>query len=928
MDDLEKADNIKFIANPDGFDMTKLFTFNNNEQNKNDTKFVIIGNLIDSTSENGCDFLEYKIYNIRNIIKCVTDPNYYLIFGPRDLNKLKIYNLFFLVGKNNMNNMNDTKIYSAVYNFIDNIEYNEIIYPRDNVEIINQAGQTETINMYNYIDFAISSNDMLKFYYPFWTFGTNYGINKGVQFITTNGASDYKFFSRFIEIFYDIDALNLIFTIPIELDTMGNKNILNDINKIKGSVEYKDFIIGFEKCDTLKCYSKQIYEKFNLIFKENNDRLKFNEFEKKMLDILAYYTMKTFHLMLQQPLPNSSYNPSSANINNLRGLLYNLYKSNKNKFIHTYIDKNNDYIRCILSYGGLNKKLAKNGEYAFKKIFDKIDKLSELYLVLSSNEYNDNKITEVESIRNGVLNYLNKIIKSQHSENKNVRENKKKKTSERSPLFNPDFLWGGYNFFKSRGIIGDKIEYINVDLQNCCNFINSFLTDIIDQILNNYAIGYEQKPSTYNIFLSLMIENFLCTKTLFKNTDEFNNSAVCVNPFENTMFNKVFSSRNVSPIVSDIFNIRYNDDITDNFINIKDQVIIQITGHANNYSKINPHKSTYSDALIYGALIDLYGKYNGDYKSFLICLDNSVFFNSVLERNYESRAIFSYNTDEKKINKIDDQEITSYGGLHRYKVKNKICLYDMYRKHMVNNLDIKDTILIDTNLFDTLIDFKKMQDGRQQLNYYGTSNNNIILSTIGIEQNNVNNDAAVKNADTDANSDTDTNTDTDTDTDIEEVEEDEENDDLNNYPNIAFTKLNEKKLDDAVNKILNLRGDYGKNVFLNLADDLKLHNFARDYIQLNIDKISVDNTLDDTLKASLLAELKYYFNKDGEGNIYTFNHYTEKLNENNDYKYGKKYSVKDYIKQVKEILKKHKEIKSSEKLLKFKKKVKKVNKGK
>ena len=74
---------IKIIANPEGFDLEQLF--NIPDIHDDDIK-IICGNLIDSCSESGCEFIQKKMFNIRNIEKCVYSDKYRLIYGPRDLN--------------------------------------------------------------------------------------------------------------------------------------------------------------------------------------------------------------------------------------------------------------------------------------------------------------------------------------------------------------------------------------------------------------------------------------------------------------------------------------------------------------------------------------------------------------------------------------------------------------------------------------------------------------------------------------------------------------------------------------------------------------------------------------------------------------------------------------------------------------------------
>jgi hypothetical protein len=51
---------IKIIANPEGFDLDKLFDIP--DVTTNEVK-IICGNLIDSCSESGCEFIQKKMFN-------------------------------------------------------------------------------------------------------------------------------------------------------------------------------------------------------------------------------------------------------------------------------------------------------------------------------------------------------------------------------------------------------------------------------------------------------------------------------------------------------------------------------------------------------------------------------------------------------------------------------------------------------------------------------------------------------------------------------------------------------------------------------------------------------------------------------------------------------------------------------------------------
>ncbi len=767
MEQLKNAKNIKFIANPDGYNVKNLFQIDNKISSNYDTKYIILGNLMDSTSESGIEFLDTKIYNIRNIITCISDNNYYLILGPRDLNKIKLlplsfinlkeytsandaekdrkekdrkekiksrieimllkdqyvsyYNEEYIQGKTEDITYIDkdgiTKTYTQYNNTRQNIEYIkyfdtiDLNYPKS---YTTDTDLLDLVNVEDHIEFVVDTDSFRKNFYPFWIYN-NTGFNI-IDSYENGNLRTYMFLARFIEIFKDIDGLNLIFTIPIELDFLGNENILKDLNNKR--LAYND--TDYNRCFSIKDYAKKIYEKYNKIFKENEINMPLTEFEKKILNILAYYTLKLFNLMLSEPSGRIDHKKYSQKYNNeyLRGILKILYY-NKTKFIHTY---NKDNIRCILSYGGLNKKLAANGVKSLQKIYDELNNLQELQQVLSNmdkhNGYDDNRVNQ---IKNSVLAFLDTKMSNQNS------DSYKKLSLPKNPSVIKNIMYGGYNFDKN------KVKLLDVNLDKICIEINNFLLKIVDKIFEDYStmvsyVGYKE----YNInllFLMLMIENFKCDIRDYK---DIKDKKICLQPFDEKNYNQIFSSRHISPIVSDIFSIRYNHDETDCFLNKQDPMIIQITGHANNYVNNNPYKLLQNDSLIYGTLIDLYGKYDMDYKTFVICLDNSSFFNSVLENNYESRAIFSYSYNEGQDFAIDDpQGLSYYNSLEFYKIQTKISLYREYTQDIIPDSkdDKNNKFIINNSLFDALVDFSRLKK-YNHLNYYGSQNNNIYVSNV------------------------------------------------------------------------------------------------------------------------------------------------------------------------------------------------------
>jgi UDP-2,3-diacylglucosamine pyrophosphatase LpxH len=79
-----------FISDPEGHDiMTNGFKLGE------DDSLYILGDLTDSTVSPGVPlasldkFLELKSFNLRNIMRVVADKRIHLIFGNRDLNKIR-----------------------------------------------------------------------------------------------------------------------------------------------------------------------------------------------------------------------------------------------------------------------------------------------------------------------------------------------------------------------------------------------------------------------------------------------------------------------------------------------------------------------------------------------------------------------------------------------------------------------------------------------------------------------------------------------------------------------------------------------------------------------------------------------------------------------------------------------------------------------
>jgi hypothetical protein len=348
----------RFIANPEGFDIDELIHLQG--EGAFTGKIRICGNIMDSNTEKNVTFMPKKCYNIRNIEKCANntkDSKYILYFGPRDINKIKIMALTEMVASPDSSN-NSAKDYAK--NFIKSYTdtYNTFVYPNETI--------LENIN------FAVKEMD--KTFFTFWN-----THDKGIDVANRiksegNKLNNCKFLKRFIEIFYDIDAMNLLFSIPYELieycynieDT--NKEMYNEIDKeifAKGKFE-------------------EVYKNFITLLNEKKDIINDETIEK--LDKLAFYTIVAFRKMLNngQPPPKKDSERSM-----LDGLLFKMFTNTKNCLVDAKEVVNNS-ILSIISYGGINKHLAKNGKKPLEKLYKKLQSFEQLYrAVFNKNRYID-----------------------------------------------------------------------------------------------------------------------------------------------------------------------------------------------------------------------------------------------------------------------------------------------------------------------------------------------------------------------------------------------------------------------------------------------------------------------------------------------------------------------------------------------------------
>ena len=231
---------IKVIADPEGYNLiTQAGGIDDKIDDKTD--LYVCGDIIDSTFIGNLEkeekYISAKSYNLHNIRCCAFMDNVKLIFGNRDLNKLKCKYLCTL--KEIDNNPVITEL-TNINRFIESFNAGDIDLSFDvyNTFINNISKYTDKIK-------DIWAINNLNSWYPFW--GTIDRKKKG----TTQkdwSKSEYDinkiFYERFIEIFGQdtvkgtMSADNLLISIPAELK--DTKLFTNTTTRDK---DYKAFVI-------------------------------------------------------------------------------------------------------------------------------------------------------------------------------------------------------------------------------------------------------------------------------------------------------------------------------------------------------------------------------------------------------------------------------------------------------------------------------------------------------------------------------------------------------------------------------------------------------------------------------------------------------------------------------------------------------------
>jgi hypothetical protein len=196
--------NIRVISDLEGFDIEMYF--------HNTYDLFVCGDILDSTLVTAMKgkFLELKSNNLKNILHCACNPNVRLLFGNRDLNKLKCKYLA------------------------------ELNHAGEHTENFNNGNIELSFESYNVLKEKINKEQVWKVsdmnaWYTFWA-----DVGKGKNWTVKSNYLEQPFYARFLEVFGadnaekdggTMSAQNLLQTIPYEIGIEHDNN------------DYKAFIV-------------------------------------------------------------------------------------------------------------------------------------------------------------------------------------------------------------------------------------------------------------------------------------------------------------------------------------------------------------------------------------------------------------------------------------------------------------------------------------------------------------------------------------------------------------------------------------------------------------------------------------------------------------------------------------------------------------
>jgi len=242
--------NIRVISDLEGFDIEMYF--------HNTYDLFVCGDILDSTLVTAMKgkFVELKSYNLKNILHCACNPNVRLLFGNRDLNKLKCKYLA------------------------------ELNHAGEHTENFNNGNIELSFESYNILKEKINKEQVWKVpdmnsWYTFWA-----DVGKGKNWTVKPNYLEQPFYDRFLEVFGadnaekdggTMSAQNLLQTIPYEIGIEHDNNdykafivlsiFKSMLTKIEQPVRLSD-IIPIKEAKTSGTFKGWLYQMY--IRKDNN----------------------------------------------------------------------------------------------------------------------------------------------------------------------------------------------------------------------------------------------------------------------------------------------------------------------------------------------------------------------------------------------------------------------------------------------------------------------------------------------------------------------------------------------------------------------------------------------------------------------------------------------------------------------------------
>jgi hypothetical protein len=348
LSELFEGKSVKLISDPEGYSFAHLL--NHHAENLTPTlateeePLIVLGDLLDSAVAVGSNILkmgnlaELKSNNLDNLLQCRNNPNIHVMFGNRDLNKLKVLPL--------------AKITAPFKNPLAYQAIREYLNPQNtNITYLDLAKQLQTnINTGKWV-WDIPD---LKHWYPFWK---KYAAGSDADKLWKAGRHSHEdtvmtCLERFFLIFGTdntngtISAPNPLYCIPYEVLKTQNNTTFNDtFPKFAAECKHDTKIDLADYIKLLKLCTDPTYTKL-----------------KEELDLAAALVLTVFMRMFYPG--EKSRNNYIARTPNLiyDGLLYDLYASPRTYFC-AYANANDRLL--TFSHGGITKNFL-DSEYTKK----------------------------------------------------------------------------------------------------------------------------------------------------------------------------------------------------------------------------------------------------------------------------------------------------------------------------------------------------------------------------------------------------------------------------------------------------------------------------------------------------------------------------------------------------------------------------------